>query len=52
MKKLLLFGIASFFAFNFLAQSTWHYLPNAPGSGRIDDVFFIIAFLPTQVTNM
>ena len=41
MKKLLLFGIASFFAFNVLAQSTWHYLPNAPGSGRIDDVFFI-----------
>lgn len=42
MKKLLTNLLFSFcFSASFFAQSTWNYLPNAPLSGRIDDVFFI-----------
>jgi len=42
MKNLLAFAIVLFSATYIFAQSSWHYLPNAPSSGgRIDDVFFL-----------
>lgn len=42
MKNVLCFCFAILLVAHISAQSTWHYLPNAPsGFSRIDDVFFL-----------
>jgi photosystem II stability/assembly factor-like uncharacterized protein len=42
MKNILYLLLLFLFGSNVGAQSTWHYLPEAPsGGGRIDDVFFL-----------